>query len=88
MTKQMVKEFLPQEWYTVTQSGNNETWRFNNSKVEQSMYKSESTLGISMMARMFGTSVSHLIRTSGALGLSDIPLIIKFSGGKVTSITR
>lgn len=88
MTKQMVKEFLPQEWYTVTQSGNNETWRFNNSKVEQSIYKSEYTLGISMMARMFGTSVSHLIRTSEALGLSDIPLIIKFSGCKVTSITR
>lgn len=88
MTRQMIKEFLPEEWYVVTRSGNTETWRFSDSKVEQSMYNTKNTLEVAMMARMFGTSVSQLIRTAGGLGLSDVPRVIKFTGGKITSITK
>ncbi len=83
MTKQMVKEFLQEEWYTVTRTGNKEVWRLSAQKFKQSAYKDDNGIGMYFLSGMLGSSLDQLI----GMRLSEFPKTIVFIGEKVTSTT-
>lgn len=87
MTKAMVKEFIPAECYVVTQRGNSETWTFSEKKAEMSLMSSKNGAEILMTTRMLGMSIGSLVRAGNILGV-EIPLVIRFTNGKVSSVTR
>lgn len=87
MTKAMVKEFIPAECYVVTQRGNSETWTFSEKKAEMSLMSSRNGAEILMTTRMLGMSIGSLVRAGNMMGI-EIPLVIQFTNGKVSSVTR
>lgn len=87
MTKAMVKEFIPAECYVVTQRGNSETWTFSEKKAEMSLMSSRNGAEMLMTTRMLGMSIGSLVRAGNMMGI-EIPLVIQFTNGKVSSVTR
>lgn len=88
MTRKMVTEFLPPQYYVVTKKGPNELWVFSERKVEAILRSTPDGIQAMLVARMFGGSVGKLLRTGAVMGIADIPLSIKFQNGRVVSITR
>lgn len=86
MTKQMVSEFLPANFYVITKSGNSEYWRYNEDKAQRATL-AEGGGELLMILKLFGGSIKSTSRMSGIIGGPAIPDRITFTNGKVTSIT-
>ena len=88
MTRKMVTEFLPSQYYLVTKKGAKEVWVFSEKNVESILKSSPDGVKALLVVRMFGGSLGNLLRTGSVMGVVDIPLSITFSNGRVISITR